>query len=284
MEANMHHRASLRALGSAVLFALLLSALHPQPAWADEDTPPPADPTATETAPPPEESGAAPPAASGVPAGDPVTSPPPSPDVAPPAAEALPLEAPASDASGEPALDPAPTPADLLAQVPDGTTVAVVDAQGAAVPLVSEQAAEILATGDPIWCPTGVLPGGAGCTVNYASLSELVAAGPPPGNGVIWIQGGVDTSAGGVTIDGNTNWSTAKAFALTLQGGWNGPLTTTVNIANPSEFHTPLSIIHWNAAVTLNDLLITGAPGPDPALNVDTTGKVTVTRVKVRGN
>ena len=68
-----------------------------------------------------------------------------------------------------------PTPvAEILTQVPESTEVVVIDEEGTPVPLASEAAAEIVEGFDPMWCPSGVLPGGPGCTTNFASISALI--------------------------------------------------------------------------------------------------------------
>jgi len=198
-----------------VALALLVSLLAVTPALA-EDPPPPADPPPVEVV----TEDALPPEAEAPPLDEPMSEPAPeaAPAVQPPEA-VPPAEAQVPEAG-------APTSEELLAEVPEGTTVAVVGEAGEVLPLASAEAAEVLASGDPVWCPTGVLPpAGAGCSSNYTELEDLVADFVPTGNGVIWILGGVDASGAAVTIDGAAgtgNWRDASAFALTLQGGWTG--------------------------------------------------------------
>ncbi|CAG1006828.1 hypothetical protein ANAEL_03461 [Anaerolineales bacterium] len=176
---------------------------------------------------------------------------------------------------------------EALASIPEGTNVVVLDASGQAVPLATQEAADIIIVSDPMWCPTGVTPGKTGCSSSYPNLSTLVASFVPKTNGVIWIQGGAD-SGGAVTIDGAGSWSSAANFALTLTGGWVGcspTCVTTINTSNPSIFDTPISILNWNANVTLNDILITGlTDGAGTALTVITTKDIALTRVEVRDN
>ena len=256
-----------------VALALLVSLLAVTPALA-EDPPPPADPPPVEVV----TEDALPPEAEAPPLDEPMSEPAPeaAPAVQPPEA-VPPAEAQVPEAG-------APTSEELLAEVPEGTTVAVVGEAGEVLPLASAEAAEVLATGDPVWCPTGVLPGGATCSGSFVNLAALVAGFTPGGNGVIWIEKTGDSSAVPVTIDGSSgSWSAAKTFALTLQGGWDIP-TNTVITSDPSEFHVPLRILNWEADVTLNDIVITGAAGPSQALDISTTQKVTLNRVKVRGN
>jgi len=277
----MSSRARLRPISISIVLALVFSAVLVTPALADGDAPPADEAVPVEdggdVSDPAGSDGLAEPSDAVEPTVEPVPT-----DVAEPTAEPAPTE---TVVRMDPPDAPAEvTPTEPLAELPDGTTVAVVGEDGAMLPLASAEAAEILATGDPVWCPTGVLPGGAACSTGYMSLAALVASFVPSGSGVIWIEGGVDPSAGGVTISGSGNWAAAAAYALTLQGGWNGVGTTTIDTADPSVFNTNLSIIDWNAPVTLNDIVITGAPGPSLALEVETAGKVALTRVKVNSN
>jgi len=69
-------------------------------------------------------------------------------------------------------------------------------------------------------------------------------------------------------------------FALTINGGWNGPGTNTMNPLDPSEFNVPLYILNWTGAVTLNNLLITGATGVGQSvIQVWTDGNITINNV-----
>ncbi len=185
-----------------------------------------------------------------------------------------------------------PTPeVPLMTQVPEGTDVVVLNADGTVEPLATQAAAEIIATGDPIWCPVSITPGDASCTPigTYTTLSDLVdflKTSQPNQAGTIWIEAGADLSASPVTIDGN-DFSTSKAFALTLQGGWSGAANTSVNSSTPSLFGVPLSIINWENTVTVNDLSIilpTVTPGPyGYGLDVETTGDITISNVDASG-
>jgi hypothetical protein len=206
-----------------------------------------------------------------------------------PAEQVTTSEAAARDqATSEPAPEVTqPSTTELLAEAPEGTQIVVLDENGANVPMATEEAAQIVATGDPVWCPSGVLPGGTGCTTigSYTSLSALVAGIPvPTGNGVIWIEGGADPGLA-VTIDGGTggNWETAANFSLTLRGGWNGLAGGVTHDYNPSIFDTSISIINWNASVTLSDIQILGVTTGD-GLQVETSKDITLTRVHSDGN
>ena len=99
----------------------------------------------------------------------------------------------------------------------------VLDEEGEAVPLATQEAAEAIATSDPMWCPDGVHPiaNTGGCTASYTSMTDLLAAlsgaGQPAVDGTIWIEATYDSSIaepGGttnITIDGNSgNFSSGE--------------------------------------------------------------------------
>jgi len=65
----------------------------------------------------------------------------------------------------------------ILEQLPENTTVTVVDEAGEAQPLASQESAEAVLISDPIWCPatqTVPTPGENGCTASYSSFTELL--------------------------------------------------------------------------------------------------------------
>ena len=109
----------------------------------------------------------------------------------------------------------------LVGSVPTGTPVVVLDATGTPVPLATQAAADILNTGDPIWCPgsygngTYSLPGDSTCayasytsSTNYTGFSTfggpdglLVTLRTNPtsynGNGTIYIEYNYDPATAG---------------------------------------------------------------------------------------
>jgi hypothetical protein len=112
----------------------------------------------------------------------------------------------------------------------------VLDENSEAIPLASQEAAEIVAGTDPMWCPAGVQPGGAGCTTSFLTPQELIDAldDSDPGttnsifeqDGIIYFTadpGGqfVLRSGGGNSVQ-SADYEALKIFNLALQGGWNG--------------------------------------------------------------
>ena len=160
----MHSR-RMCSLAIIVTAVLLASAVMPITAYAEDPLPPP-DASGAEGSPPPAEGS--------------------SEEIVPPldgqvAQEALPVE-PAE--AGEVALEEpfveeaAPVEATALPEVleaaPEGTEVVILDETGAGLPLASSAAAEVLVSGDPMWCPGDSEPG-AGCTTSHASFADLLA-------------------------------------------------------------------------------------------------------------
>lgn len=159
----------------------------------------------------------------------------------------------------------------VLEQVPENTTVAVLDAEGQAQPLATASSADAIAvTSDPIWCPAGQspTPGANGCTASFTSfdalLTELAGNAAYTGAGTIYVQQGA-YAGGESTIDFNSyNLSNISTSDLTVQGGWNTS-TNTVDPASSSTFNISLligsSANPWGGSVTLNNLGFNGTSG-----------------------
>jgi hypothetical protein len=179
-----------------------------------------------------------------------------------------------------------------LSKVPSGTDVVVVNRKGAHVPLASQEAAMLIATSDPIWCPSSVAvptAGAGGCTTGYSTFALLLAdpiftGGGPSVDGTIWIDktyGGADSLP--ISINGASLFN-MKNFQLTLKGGWNGSGLGTIDTSLPSVFDVPLSIINWNNNVTISDIEITGLGSGTAALTVATSKNITLTRTHIHNN
>jgi putative surface-exposed virulence protein len=179
-----------------------------------------------------------------------------------------------------------------LSQVPSGTKVVVLDSSGNKVPLGSQAAQDIINSGDPIWCPTGIAPnfaGTSGCSESFDSIGDLVAGFTPHANGTIWVSYG--SALAGAFINGGGTWNADKNFSLTIQGGWNDTAgSTALNTSNPySTFSTPgddgLEIVNWVGPVTINNAIFDSSPqissGNFGVLEVHTQGNITLNNVQV---
>lgn len=180
----------------------------------------------------------------------------------------------------------AATVTDVLEQLSADTQVVVLDQDGNLEPLGTQEAADIIQNGDPMWCPAGVTPtpGAGGCTASFFSLQALldylaIDANEPTGAGVIWIADDYDSSVNdagvsGFILDGGTAFSTMSQYDLTIQGGWSGSNNAVVDHSNLSVFDgDSLGIQNWFGNVTINDIQIQGGTG----LEVVTNGDVNVT-------
>ena len=176
-----------RVFGVVILLTILLSLLFPTSSVFADDTTPPADTTEVVDTPagdetPPEEDEVA--SEGETPTEEPATE---ETVTEESAAEETATEEPAAEdvVTEEPAAEqPAPeeeaqtNKESVLAQVPDGTDVVVLDEGGDVVPLVTQEAADAIASSDPMWCPDGVDPvaNTNGCTDSYSSMTDLLAA------------------------------------------------------------------------------------------------------------
>ncbi len=233
------------------LLILLTHFVWVTPALADDVTPPsvPTEEVVVETLPPTEE----------------------------PVAEVLPIEPVATEEpvvvepiATEPPTTEEPVPVDLLQDLPADTSLVVLGENGEVLPLATQEAAEVIAIADPIWCPVNVspTPGANGCTSSFASLSDLVAGFVPTGNGTIWIESGNQGGSAAI-INGTTynfpgmigNWSAAKSYDLTLQGGWSG-VSGDSTIGENSVFNVPIVVVWWSGDLTINNITVTGVTNP----------------------
>jgi hypothetical protein len=217
----MHKRAQFISL--LTLLVLLISAVMPGTAYAQDPLPPP-----------PEEATAAevPVTEDAVAEEIPVAEPPPAEEIALP---------------------------DVLAEVPAGTDVVLLDENGASLPLATNEAAEVLESGDPMWCPGTAEPGDGGCTAPHASFADLLADladDSEVGSGTIYVSnlysvtddGGAD--AGGIFF----NWGDYAVTDLVIQGGWDFGSNT---LNGTSTIGAAMNFLNWGNpgnTLTLNDL------------------------------
>lgn len=185
------------------------------------------------------------------------------------------------------------TPAEVIAVAAEtGNEVVVLDEAGAPVPLATEQAVAIIVNGDPMWCPTGVLPGGAGCTSSFSAftgtgglLAELQTnSATYTGDGTIYISRDYDSTleTGDIYLDGNVFTSLG---AITLQGGWDfGTNALDATTDEPYSYFGGLSVgvVNWTNDVTLNNLFLFGGLGEGTGLEVTTTGDISVDSTSVQ--
>jgi hypothetical protein len=149
---------------------------------------------------------------------------------------------------------------EVLQELPEDTEVVVLDTNGQSVSLVTQEAIDIIATSDPVWCPDGVAPTPAanGCTVSYATMNDLLTFGEAyinsqTTNGTIWITSGVVGDTGLIDINGATTYSNWAKYSLTLQGVERNFSDTT--IGSNSVFCSDW-ISAWYSTVTINILRI----------------------------
>lgn len=149
----------------------------------------------------------------------------------------------------QPVLEP-DSVSELLDQLPENTNLIVLNEDGKVEPLVTEEAANTIVTGDPMWCPDGATPNtdvNGDCTISHSSFDDLIAdlttnSGVYYGSGTIYISYDYTVAgSGGDTGDIIFDYGSVSLTNLTLQGGWdfsNDTVTgtTTINGANSLRF------------------------------------------------
>ncbi|HEX5809784.1 MAG TPA: right-handed parallel beta-helix repeat-containing protein [Anaerolineales bacterium] len=208
---------------------------------------------------------------------------------APATEEAAPVVEEAAPAAEEP----------VLTEVPEDTTITVVDASGEVQPLATQEAAEAIATSDPIWCPAGAspTPGANGCTGSFTSFDELLTFlsgnATYQGEGTIYVeQGAYQGSDPGGVIDFNAptyDLSNIRNSNLTVTGGWNpgdGSTTSTSNLNN-TRIIIGSSTSPWGGSVAINNITMTFSQvdtipaTPENGLTVYSAGDVALTNVDI---
>jgi len=254
----MHGQTRYSFFALIVLLALLTSLALPITVFADEQPTP-------------------------APAGDVVATDP------PPAAVDTPVPAqPTQDVDMPVMTDtPAPTdtdvaPTDSPTQVPTDTPVVVVNDAGTVEPLATQAAADIVADNDPMWCPSGQTPGGAGCTSSYSDVTSLITAlGTHSGAGTVYFTPIYSTNDATFS---HSNLNLANLTDLTIQGGWNGLTGGAYGLSGVSVFSVPLTVVFWNGDVTINDITISAGSFAGDGLYVQTAGNINVDHVNSSNN
>jgi hypothetical protein len=174
-----------------------------------------------------------------------------------------------------------PSVSEVLDQAPEGTQLVVLDNEGQVEPLASQEAANIVNTGDPMWCPSGTLPGDATCSSSYNSFEDLlVDLGLYSGDGTIYVAYDYDSSqeSADILLDGTVY---TNLGALTIQGGWDGN-TGGANLIGTSTFDgVSMAITNWGGQVTVNDVIFNTL---DEGLAIDTNESVTLNNVNVNSS
>lgn len=171
---------------------------------------------------------------------------------------------------------------EIFEQIPAETDIVALNEEGQPEPLATQQAAEIILTSDPMWCPTGQTPGDAGCTAGYATAAQLISAlNGITGDGTIYFTSTYSTND--LTFD-QTNANLAGLGALTIQGGWNGSTGNAFALSGSTTFDgVGLSIINWTSAVTINDINVIGNTAGD-GLQVISYADITLENITANTN
>lgn len=259
-----------------VILTLLAQFIFTTPVLADDDTPPPA-PTeeVEETQPPIEEPDVVPSPAELMATEEPtvvtvVESTP---------AELFVIETPATEdpGSSESIENETPISEELLPlaplqDLPADTSIVILNENGEVLPLATQEAAEVMAVADPMWCPASATTVTAAC-VNAATITALLPLLTTKNeNGIIYFSATYFTND--VTFNGeNLSIDQLGDNALTIQGGWNGNATpgSAITLSGDSVFSVPAQFFNWNGTVSIKNITINTA-APNALLVTSTFG------------
>jgi hypothetical protein len=237
-----------------VVLALMVSALGATTAYADDGAPPPA---AEEAAQPPADE--------------------------PAAEEPAPAEEPA-------AVEEAAAVAEVLEQLPEDTELVVLDEGGEALPLATEEAAEVLAAPDPYFTVGGTLyqftaadcdpdtAGDQGCsTPIQAAIDYLAGLDATPDDGTIYVEAG--TYNEGISIDGGW-WSSLGDLWLMGAGSGSTMVNGYLKVDNVTNAFTVQGFtftgyvgLESEGDVGMYDVVVDGA-NTDGGIYIDSQGNV----------
>ena len=182
--------------------------------------------------------------------------------------------------------------AELLTQAPENTDLVVLDENGEALSLTSQEALNTILETDPMWCPAGVLPGGVGCTTNFATIALLIAdmtanTTTYDENGIIYFTTTPGASFSLTTTSlGTTDFNTLNDFNLTLQGGWNGLDGASATFTGQTNFGSNTLTIGssgnpWVGNITLNNFSFSNVSSGAAVTVYTTSGNITLDNVDV---
>ena len=181
----------------------------------------------------------------------------------------------------------------LFEQVPEGTEVVVLDENGESIPLATQEALDTILDTDPMWCPVGVLPGGAGCTQNFATINALLQnmrnnTSNYLEDGTIYFTanaGGSFSLTNAGSSLGNSDFNAMNDYNLTLQGGWNGS-TSNPQFNGQTNFGSNTLTIGtssnpWVGNITIYDFGFSNVSNGDAVTVYTTSGDITLNNVTV---
>ncbi len=258
-----------------IVAVLFVSAVGTTNVYADDGTPPP----------PPTETGEVDPSTSEA---EPVATEPAV--VVPPAEEPVATEAAVTEApvvEEAPAVEEQPAEAaPILEQVPDNTTVTVLNAEGEAQPLTSQESADAILTSDPVWCPAGQNPGtlGNNCTPAQASFTDLLSllegSTTYTGAGTIYVQMGAYAGPETVIDFDAYDLSNISSSDLTVQGGWD-PTDNSTDDTTTLDAPIVIGMTNpWVGSLTFNNIYISNVSN-QTGLTLVTEGSITLNNVQV---
>ncbi|HNF93240.1 MAG TPA: right-handed parallel beta-helix repeat-containing protein, partial [Anaerolineales bacterium] len=218
-------------------------------------------------------------------------------DAPPTPTDEVPTETPPVEEPSETQETLEQTVPEILEQLPTETEIVVLDENSEPLPLVSNEAANVLVTGDPQWCPAGVTPGTdtlGQCTVAHTSFNDLINdlqtnSATYYGSGTIYVAYDyAANTAGDSSNDIIFDYGALDLTDLVVQGGWDFTQDKVVGTST-IDLKPGYSLEFWDwggygtpATLTLKNLFITNSDGLFIGDDSDvTTADITLENVEV---
>ena len=180
---------------------------------------------------------------------------------------------------------------ELLEQAPENTELVVLDENGEALALTSQEALNTILETDPMWCPAGVLPGEPGCTTNFGTILELITdmvdnTNTYDENGIIYFTASPNAPFSLTAATLGADYTTLNSFNLTLQGGWNGVNGAGATFTSQTNFSNNTLTIGtlgnpWIGNITLNNFSFSGVSSGAAVTVYTSSGNITLDNVDV---
>ncbi len=170
------------------------------------------------------------------------------------------------------------TPAEVLAALPEESELVVLDENGEPLPLVAVEAAEVVVTGDPMWCAGTDVPGSASC-ITYTTIEAAVSHAQSAGNAECTIYVADDYSSSSYsTIVIDESSFVDSDFNMFLLGGYDltSGSATYGTVVGQTSVHQNFYVDDITGSLTLANFIITEFNSSSSTVYIEDSEDVTI--------
>jgi len=196
------------------------------------------------------------------------------------------IEAPQPQVFDAPALpavvneEPPSAPLEVLEALPEGANLVVLDQDGGAVPLASNEAEETLVNGDPMYCAGTDAPGSASC-VSYGTIEAAINHAKLPGNGncTIYVEVGYSSPTHNTIVINGSDFDTNSS--ISLFGGYD---LVTKTVVGQTALEQNFLISNITGSLSLANFLIQEFSTGNNTIEVNNSDDVTLTNMDINNS